>query len=540
MTGIPSGPPHHPIPPQNVPWAGATADTQLTYIAELSRSTRTTWFALLGALVFCVITLMGMKDADFFGFRAETPLPIVGVSVPTERFFLAAPIALLGLYGYLHLSLAKLWEALAQAPKVIHGLPLRRAVFPWFMMDLGLRWRGMKDAPFGWLASLSAQLLAWWASPLVLLWFWSRSMPKHDEWLTIALGACMITSLWIGWRSYRVAASLLKDRPVHPATGSLLLAALAMIAVSAISWIRTEGAPDQPPALAQIGDKWLAPTNLASAVLADRPENWTDYELAETQFEGIWAQRQRTIYKDAVFDLNWRERAHDEFARNRAVMLAQIPGSDFGGSDDLVRFEASPETYAPTPGADLRRANLSDAFAPGVSFLYARLGDADLTGMVLEGADLSGADLRGAILSRIKGALLKMIGTQAQDTVIVGAKFTRADLTAADLSGARLDDVDLSMSDLSETRWTDTRVALVNFDGAVVFGADLSGAKGLSQRDLHRMLGDAASLIPPGLCRPDHWLDETVKAGDVRNRRRRDFQIETFPQVRRFAAECPS
>ena len=69
-------------------------------------------------------------------------------------------------------------------------------------------------------------------------------------------------------------------------------------------------------------------------------------------------------------------------------------------------------------GADLRYANLSDAYLRG-----ADLHGADLRGADLHGADLRGADLRGADLH--------------------GADLHRADLHGADLRGADLYGVDL-------------------------------------------------------------------------------------------------
>ena len=58
-------------------------------IDEIIKNARATWFLLLGALVFAGITLLGVKDVDFFAAQSETKLPLVGVSVPVEYFFWA-------------------------------------------------------------------------------------------------------------------------------------------------------------------------------------------------------------------------------------------------------------------------------------------------------------------------------------------------------------------------------------------------------------------------------------------------------------------
>ena len=87
----------------------------------------------------------------------------------------------------------------------------------------------------------------------------------------------------------------------------------------------------------------------------------------------------------------------------------------------------------------------------------------------LRGADLVGADLRGADLR--------------------GASLRGAALVGADLRGADLGDADMTGADLR--------------------GADLSGARAtalfLHQQQLDSARGDAATALPTGRRRPDHW-----------------------------------
>jgi uncharacterized protein YjbI with pentapeptide repeats len=89
----------------------------------------------------------------------------------------------------------------------------------------------------------------------------------------------------------------------------------------------------------------------------------------------------------------------------------------------------------------------------------------DLFGARLRGADLRGANLRGALL--------------------VAADLSGADLRLADLIGADLRDAKLA-------------------------GADLSTALFLTQAQLHAARGDAATRLPAGLTRPDHWATTAV------------------------------
>ena len=88
---------------------------------------------------------------------------------------------------------------------------------------------------------------------------------------------------------------------------------------------------------------------------------------------------------------------------------------------------------------------------------------ADLIGARLRGADLRGANLRGAYL--------------------IGADLRGADLRSADVIG-------------------------VDFRGADLRGANLTGALFLVQAQLDAAVGDAATVLPPALRRPAHWLPE--------------------------------
>ncbi|MFD8934787.1 pentapeptide repeat-containing protein [Streptomyces sp. NPDC059578] len=91
-------------------------------------------------------------------------------------------------------------------------------------------------------------------------------------------------------------------------------------------------------------------------------------------------------------------------------------------------------------------------------------------GRELRGADLFGARLRGA---RLRGASLR------------GALLVAADLSGADLRGADVIGADLRDADLR--------------------GADLTGCLFLTQAQVDAARGDAATVLPEGFVRPDHW-----------------------------------
>lgn len=101
----------------------------------------------------------------------------------------------------------------------------------------------------------------------------------------------------------------------------------------------------------------------------------------------------------------------------------------------------------------------------------ARYRATDASGPDEPGADLAGRDLRG--------------------TPLVGALLRNAALLAADLRGADLTGTDLLGADLRDAR---------------LDGADLGGALFLTQPQVNAARGDAATVLPPTLARPGHWV----------------------------------
>ena len=125
--GVPT--PDHPPSPAD--------PAAIERINELSRLARTNWFTLLAYLAFVGVSLLAVEDADFFVPSRQTDLPLIGVSIPTARFFLAAPLLGAALYVYLHIHLTKLWEALAAARRAHGGDALAHRVYPWLVKRLG-------------------------------------------------------------------------------------------------------------------------------------------------------------------------------------------------------------------------------------------------------------------------------------------------------------------------------------------------------------------------------------------------------------------
>ena len=86
-----------------------------------------------------------------------------------------------------------------------------------------------------------------------------------------------------------------------------------------------------------------------------------------------------------------------------------------------------------------------------------------------------------------------------------GANLEMADLSDADLCDARLDGANLAGAELCEAL-----LERADFSGAQLMGANLAGAnlkeaRNLTQAQIDEALGDALTVLPPHLVRPEGW-----------------------------------
>lgn len=141
-------------------------------------------------------------------------------------------------------------------------------------------------------------------------------------------------------------------------------------------------------------------------------------------------------------------------------------------------------------GADLQGADLREAKLQGADLREAELGKADL-----RGADLRGADLRRAMLQ--------------------GADLRGADLQGADLQGANLRDARLQLAKMKEVVLLEADTTGANFSSTILVSADLSASLNLTQVQIDSAFGDASTILPDHLTRPDRWPDERLAPHEI-------------------------
>ncbi|MHA1529592.1 MAG: pentapeptide repeat-containing protein [Alphaproteobacteria bacterium] len=507
--------------------AARNHDAELKHIEEVSKNARTTWFGMLGVLVFGAIAVAGVEDRDFFTYGVETELPLVGVSVPTVPFFIAAPILILAIYIYLHLYLLKLWRGLGALHAHIHlegstaSVPLDDAVYPWLLSDAAIDWKPRaRRRTLDWLTWLVSLLLGWVAGPLVLGLFWVRSWPYHDHRLTLYLAVLTMAAVWIGtftyFRAHRElrgdpsAKRSLVERVCARASQGLEITAIVFGSVVVLlvpSWMMTVGSISGEA----FGQPW--PADLSRAEIVERPEDW----LSRGEAEEVFLAEYRKVSRPALDtllaaeragteppggeSLDWLEKARGAFAEQRRNLLLSFDKLDLAGSD-------------------LRRADLRDAFLPGIRLVGARLGGADMSGAQMEGvvfsefgdgkwktADLAGAPCDQVRWDRVQPELPEIpparaaLGcTRLANAHLEGAGFFRSDLSGADLSGADLSATDFFGADLTAANLRGVNLSGADLRGTNLSGADLSDAN-LSGAKLRRANLSSADLSDANLSR---------------------------------------
>lgn len=507
-----------PTPPPKA----KSPNTDLSQINDLIRIAKQSWLGLIAYLAFIGVTLIGVTDPDFFLVERETQLPLIGVTIPTARFFGIAPVLGAMLYAYMHYYLIHLWDALAEAEKGTK--PLGDRITPWLVADFALSLRNdgaVRPRPLRWIANLTTRFLVFFAAPAVLAYFWWRSMPKHDEVLTVlSIGLPLTFALYAGVNSWvhlsrAVHRSPPKTRAPRP---NRFAWGLIAVTLALVGWFRTEGTlnyyaetylgmnEDAIAAAPWSGTPFpgfLARAQLAGVQFSQTPPDWQDYDQAERAFRKSWCvenglnqfacgpgpysdqrphwsmyqQRwtwcktnfpEAPVMKEQICEAEFLQKGKNyrkAWKETRRQSLTAFPSRDLSGLDLRnaglwnARMEGANLFKARMEGANLVAARME-----GVILLAARMEGADLTQARMEGADLSGAHMEGANLSGAQMEGANLLAAHMEGANLWGARFDETtSFENSDLSKAALNEVDLSILSL-----TPEQVTSAFGDGSVI------------------------------------------------------------------------
>ncbi|MEM7439831.1 MAG: pentapeptide repeat-containing protein [Pseudomonadota bacterium] len=501
---------------------------QLVRIDALTKNARTTWFTLLGVLLFVEITLLGVRDIDFYGYDRSTQLPLLGVSIPTRFYFWTAPALMAATFIYFHLYLIRLWAALGAAEATVNGGPLGRAVTPWLITDAALwlrNWRrsdGCTDVrPLEGLAALLNFSLIWAFGFWVGAHAWWLSATARDEWMTgvaaVALGAMVLAGLTSLLRLWQ---HLAKNEPRHRGTIAWL-AAIALIpflgastyyrTVNPADWMSREGHRpvwnETKQAIEWRKVKFpfyadretifferfftLAEIDLEGEDLVERPDNWLPYSMLREGFRRDWCTRTGNKICADLSETD-EQALHAEFWGRQKAALANLRRPDWHGPG--------------RPKPDFRGANLRSTFLVGL----------DLSLTEMERADLARAEMQGAILSRARMqeadlSNAKMQWVNLKSAEMEWASLNRAAMQRAKLRGAKLRSADLRGAEMQGADLSGAELQRASLNRAELQGADLEGAE-LQHADLRRAKMQRANLSYARMRRVDLSDAELQKA----------------------------
>ena len=517
---------------------------------------------LLIAALYTWLTIAATSHARLLSDSASSPLPIVGTPIPIAQFYLVAPFVVLVLFGYLHLSLQRLWNYLGGLPAVFpDGERLDQKSYPRVLSSFIrtqcalLRPGCPHDVRF--LTSILS-LVIWGGGTFLVGWVWWQYLPRR-EWLGAGLlFALLVGSVVLGVVSYRAATSAL--RGVQPRASRDGLAALVVSSalLGAVFVIKLNG--QQPDELAnrcvevsrERAGFWTVVTmmrdalrcsplaNLRQADLSVRPPMWKGSDDDNGFVQGAFLRGKDLTYARAAdaflvkADLAGATLTHANLQGARlqkailreanltraSLLWAFLEGADFRGAtlDDAVLREArlggtkfsrfnncNQRCFKPArlTRAFLVRADLSTADLKEAILEEARLDDATLLGAELHGANLARASLRRAQLqgAKLSGIVILPLDNcvDAQNTCPVSRD--PSDLGPAVLLGA----------DLLDANFSGAKLMGVNFQGADLRGgnfqdADLTGAIGLTLTQLGTVSTLYNATLDPAL------LDQVKKA----------------------------
>ena len=486
-----------------------TDQDHIDRIDALTRNARNTWFTLLAALVFVGITLMGVEHIDFYGVDRATKLPLIGVNVPTRYFFVAAPILITGIYGYFHLYLIRLWDALSIAPSRTKGTRFGETISPWLVTDAALHLRlwfrtdnCTPPRSMEMLATLLNGFIAWGFGLLVLYFLWTLSFAARTFWITGIAGVSFGLAGFMGysslsmmldrmWKSHDGSASYLWSKAHQMVFG---VGVICMIGVQ--GYQRTSGSIER-----------LAGLNLYGENIIEKPAGWLSPDIARADFLAVWCKREdvkdckKLGDHEAGFDKEWKVRRSAALADMRRPDWAKTgkPKPNFRDAELAFAFLSG----ADLSGAQMQRINLIEAQMEGASLSYAQMQGANLWRAQMDGASLIGAQLQGANLWRAQLLGANFNGAQMQDSLLSETQMQGANLTFAQMQGTDFSDAQMRGAALHFSQLTGT----INHP-SVFKGTDLSSV--INNRGMLRLVDLRPAVFDAATDFRNTFLDGTV------------------------------
>ncbi len=493
-----------------------TALTGRKTIEQFTQAAR--WFYLL-LMVLCVgaCGLIALTtDARLLLDESATRTARIPNVLPLHGFYLGAPLLLTVFYLRLQFLLLRLWGSMGALPAVFPDGQTPEKDGRWYLMGPirpYLRWSRDPHSALGMVESYVAMLLAYWAVPATLFFFWLRYLVLQDYRGTLLQVFLFTVASAAACGLPRIVKRVLRPgewteestpqflRDVLKATRVPVLAGLALFLLS-LGVIRglPADATMRPEVRRADPRRWAA---TAFQFVGYRP-------YADLTDESLSRPRERTGFNGAPandangprlneINLRYARGYHAAFA-NARLWRANLEGSSLAETDFRgANLREANLRFANMDHVQAERANLVSADARGAVFSggdfrnadwsYANLEGTTLATANLEGATMYAVDLRRANLLRAELSRADLRDTKLEEAVLSLARLEQTDFSAAKMMGANLTgaqakgtiflEADLSKADLRGASFAGAVLRQVKLDGASLMGADFRGALGL-------------------------------------------------------------
>jgi uncharacterized protein YjbI with pentapeptide repeats len=436
--------------------------------------------------------------------------------LPLHGFYLGAPLLLTVLYLRMQFLFLRLWGSMGALPAVFPDGQTPEKDGPWYVMGPirpHLRWTRDPRSPLAIVESVMAKLLAYWAVPVTLFFFWLRYLVMQDYRGTL-LQVFLFTLVGaVACGLPQIVARMLRpgdwaDESTPKFLGDVMSTLRAPVAAGIVLFVLSigviHGLPYDPGVRPDIGAssprRWAATGFhwLGYRPFADISEE-TVSTLPSKENPGQTGETEATGPRLNEINLRYARGYHAAFA-NARMWRANLEGASLSDADfrgvnlregvlrmarldrlqaakaNLVSADAQGATFA---GADFRNADLSYANLQG-----ATLTTVDLTRATVYAANMQHANLLRAVLShadlrdvKLEGSVLSL--AQLEQTDLSAAKLAGANLTGVDAKGTIFLEADLSKADLRGGIFTGAVLRQTKLEGARLEGADFRGALGL-------------------------------------------------------------
>ena len=426
-------------------------------LADIVPSTATLFLALLGACLYCLITITATKDKALILDTSTQSLPIMQAAIPLLGFYALAPLILVVLLLYLQLNLQRMWESLATLPaKFPDGRSIDERVYPWvYIQRIRAHYPWLEYTASARLENYLGSILGYLAVPATVVFSCHRIGVMHNLWLTswhLVLFAVTVLIGMLAWWSSRDAlcgarmGQRWKSILVWPYTWRSVLAALSVLV---LAWIA-------------FGPWHRAAANLRGEDLSTKPSTWTAGETDISQVTGA------SLVGAKLSGANM----HNAFLVNANLSYADLRNAKLEGAD----LRGANLTHADLTRATLEDANLQGATLKGVTF-----GDEDTMGIkrVRQAANW--------LLAHYGPTALTALGLPLQhDDQLVKNDFQRYQLYP---SGEPVGILNFHHAALNEANFNRVDLTSADFTSADLTGASLKGCKLDHAKFLNAILG---------------------------------------------------